>query len=128
MGRDARGGRVGALALACCLILLVGCGSESDDQGSSGTAAPATAPKSDASAELACTHYRNVMADVDAGILTDVELRSKLKEVHDDAKWSEADGVADSATALLRAFTQMDTDALPEARRAMTLACLRAGH
>lgn len=51
-------------------LALVGCNSSSTG-GSEG----------DASADLACTHFRNVAVDASAGILTDAELRGKLQEV-----------------------------------------------
>lgn len=59
-------------ALVC--ILFVGCGGSStgDSGGSSDSM-------------LACSHFRSVAYDASEGLLTDAELREKLKEVYDDS-------------------------------------------
>jgi hypothetical protein len=81
----------------------------------------------DASAELACSHFRNVSGDAADGLLTDAELRDKLKEVHEDAQVSEEPGVADSARRMLAAATSGDTAELELAITAMDQACSDAG-
>jgi hypothetical protein len=102
---------------------------DGDDPAPVERAAPSTTtedrgPRSDNQAFLACTHFRNVMADVDAGILTDVELRKKLQEVNDDARLSDVERVRVASVALLRAMTIGDPSGLPGARRDMTVACI----
>lgn len=90
--------------------------------------APAPAkPKADASAELGCTHFRNIMGDVSAGILTDAELRTKIKEVYDTAYVSENAGVPDGARAMLAAITAEDSTAFLAAATAFDGACRAVG-
>lgn len=84
-------------------------------------------PKADASAELGCGHFRNIMGDVDAGILTDAELRTKFKEVYDTAYVSENPGIAEDARAMLAAITAGDGDPLVAAATAFSAACNAVG-
>ena len=90
--------------------------------------APAPAkPKADASAELGCGHFRNIMGDVSAGILTDAELRTKIKEVYDTAYVSENAGIPDAARAMLAAITADDSNAFVAAVTAFDGACRAVG-
>lgn len=75
----------------------------------------------------ACEHFRNVMGDVRDGVLTDAELRKKLKEVHGNASIGTAQ-VQDAAREMLAAITQDDSDSLIEATKQMDAACKAAGH
>jgi hypothetical protein len=82
-------------------LLAAGCGgSESAQSGP------------DASARVACEHFRNVAGDVAAGILTDEELRAKVKEVYSAASVTKEPGMADAARQLLSAATEGDPDRL----------------
>ena len=76
---------------------------------------------------LACNHFRNVARDVGRGVLTDVELRKKLKEVDDDAVIATPQ-VRSAATAMLAAMTTGTASDLLEAIGEMDSACSTAGH
>lgn len=81
------------LPLAIVLVLvLAGCGS-SDGSGT------------DAGAEAACRQFGNVAHDADAGILTDTELRQKLKEVYDNASVSNDGELRHAAERMLADVT-----------------------
>lgn len=64
-----------------------------------------TGSAGDASAQLACTHWRNVESDIRAGILTDAEIRTKIQEVYNDAQYSDTPGIAQGAQNLLADVT-----------------------
>lgn len=80
----------------------------------------------DASADLACTHFRNVAADAGAGILAYDELREKLQEVYDDARYSEEPGIAEGAERMLADATAV-SGTLPDSMRAFADACSAIG-
>ena len=113
------------------LSLIAGACSSSD----SGTARPASSPaaqssssnEGDASSRLACSHFFNVANDASAGILTEAELREKLKEVNNDAQVSDVSGVRNAAREMLSAATSGDADAFTEAVTDMGDACRSAG-
>lgn len=77
----------------------------------------------DASAKLACRDFRNVAADVSAGIVADSELRGKMQIIHENAEVSEEPGIASNATAMLAAATDFDDDELARAVTAFGSAC-----
>lgn len=79
---------IGVLALGTSLI-----------RGPSETTGP------DASARMACTHFRNVLGDISDGVLTDEEIRRKAQEVDRDASASEWPGIASASRAFLAAMT-----------------------
>lgn len=101
--------------LVLIVVLAAACGS--NGSGSEG----------DASAELACTHFRNVAADAGAGILTGSELRTKLQEVYNDAQVSLEPGVADGAREMLAAVTEGDTQRFETAATDFSSSCSSAG-
>lgn len=118
-------------AMVVLLVLMVGLGvygaatGSGDDPPTRRSSGP---PTSDASAELACVHWSNIRGDIDAGILTDGEIRAKLQEVHGRAKSSAVPGVASSAQRLLAAVTQRADDSeLLAAAGALTTACRGVG-
>lgn len=76
---------------------------------------------------LACDHFRNIVSDVRAGVLTDAELRSKLKEVNSNASIASP-SVQVAAQNMLAAVTQGRTDQLLVAVGAMDRACSAEGH
>lgn len=98
--------------LAALGMSLVACG-ESDE--------------GDASANLACRHFRNIAADVRDNQLTDAELREKLQEVEEDARVSEEPGIPQAGRNLVAAITTNDPEALLEAVSDMDAACDQAG-
>jgi hypothetical protein len=84
-------------------------------------------PEVDASTRVSCAHFRNVMGDVQQGILNDAELRDKLKEVNDSASVSEREDIRAGGTAMLRAMTTGTTEELLTAAGKFDTACDRAG-
>lgn len=114
-----------AVLLVVLLVLvavLTGCASTSSSSNASGATVQA-----DASAQLACSHFRNVVADEANGVLTDAELRNKLKEVYGDARYSSNAGIAGGARAMLAAVTQGDPAGLRRGLDAFGGACTRIG-
>ncbi len=82
-------------------------------------------PEADASAQLACTHFRNVMGDVD--VLTVPELRAKLREVHETASVSEWEAVRTGARRMLAAVTRDDAEGLLDAAKGFSRVCKELG-
>lgn len=106
---------VAALTL---LVALVGCGGSDSDANES----------SDAPAEMACMHFRNVAGDASSGLLTDDELRSKLQEVHDDARLADSPEIRQQSEAMLAAVTQGDSQTASEAVQGFSAACSELGY
>jgi len=100
-------------------LLLWGCSAlvGGDDSGSGSASA---------SANVACRHYRNVMSDLNAGLLTDAELRSKVQEVYDDANVADEQSIRTAARELLASATAGDPDRFNAARGRMGSACVAA--
>lgn len=99
------------------------------------TAACATTPTTetttsgaDESADLACIHYANVTQDAQAGILTDVELREKWKEIDGTASVSTTPGIAVNARAALAAISTGTTAEFAVAVQAFSDACAVVAH
>ena len=84
---------------------------------------PPAKPAADAPAQLACGHFVNVMGDFSKGILTTVEMRTKIQEVYDNASVSANKGIPDGATAMLAAVTADDGAAFLTASNAFMAAC-----
>lgn len=78
----------------------------------------------DASADLACTHFQNIVSDYTDGILTRDELRTKMVEVESDARNSDTPGVALAAKEVLAGLTARDYDRAAEGVTRLTRACL----
>lgn len=102
---------------AAALAVLVGCGGADDDDDSG-----------DAPAELACMHFRNVAGDASSGLLTDAEVRSKLQEVHDDARLADTPEIRRKSEEMLAAFTQGSEGQAAEAVREFGEACDDLGY
>jgi hypothetical protein len=102
---------IGVVLGAVMLVVAVACG----DDGA------------DASATLACGHFRNVARDQTDGLLTRSELRGKLAEVERDARFSEEPGIARAARDMVAAATAGDDAALAEAVTRFGSACESAG-
>jgi hypothetical protein len=103
-------------------------GSNQTDQAAASDPAPTTAqpttteapepttteaPKASASANLACRHWRNVIEDGAAGILTPAEAREKIKEVWDDAQVADEEPIRTAARNLLASVTQGEEFSVP---------------
>jgi hypothetical protein len=106
-----------AVLLLSPLLLLPACAAPEDSE--------ETASGPDPSAQLACRHFRNVIGD--ATVLTDDELRGKIKEVHDTGRVSEEPGVAEHSRAMLEAATAGDGEAFMVAAGDMSESCADAG-
>ena len=81
-------------ALACVTVaeaalILAGCGE--------------VAPKADASAQLACGHFRKVLTEIADRTVTTGEAQGRIQEVDDNASRSKNVGVRDNARSLLTA-------------------------
>jgi hypothetical protein len=84
-------------------------------------------PEVDASTRVSCEHFRNIMSDVAQGILSDAELRDKIKEVNESASVSERADIRAGGVAMLRAMTTGTTEDLLTAAGEFDTACDRAG-
>jgi hypothetical protein len=104
------------LIVVGALVLAVGCG-----------VACTPPPSGHEASFLACSHARNIAGDIQSGILTDAELRSKLKEVHDDSAGASYD-VQTAATAMLAAATSGSTGDMGIAMADMNSACSATGN
>jgi hypothetical protein len=118
-----------ALILLTAVAALTACGDGEDDATSTEESEAATTtaaePEPDASAKLACRHFRNVMGDLE--ILSTPELRTKVQEIHDNARVSEEPGVAPAAREMLAAATADDGERFLQAVGEMHGACADAG-
>ncbi len=101
--------------------------SANDEPATTAAKAPkVTVDKRVSQSKLACTHFRNVAGDVSKGVLTDAELRKKLKEIDDNAIIATLE-VQRAATAMLAGITTGTTEQLLQAFRDMDSACDAAG-
>jgi hypothetical protein len=91
--------------------------------------APATTPPSgptpDASAYLACRAYEQLAKEVNDGVLTDAELRTRFRDIYDYARISEYSPVVAASRDFLRQLTARESvEALQTAARSMNQACM----
>lgn len=107
-----------AVTIAAALAL-AGCSSDTP------TATASTV--ADDAANLACTHFRNIMSDISKGLLTDAEIRTKIQQVYDTAQVSTKPGIAPDAQAMLAAATANDGTAFTNAAAAFSDACTKLG-
>jgi uncharacterized membrane protein len=96
-------------------FLLVGCGDSSGSGGDSSN-----------DSSLACDHFRNTARDIVDGLLTDAEMREKLKEIHDNAAIGTPE-VQNAARGMLAAATAGDVGKLGREVGRMSRACAKAG-
>jgi hypothetical protein len=82
----------------------------------------------DASAHLACQHFRDVADDAANGILSGFELRGKLQEVYGDARYSDSPGIASGAQRMLRDATEGNTTDFRPAVQSFSASCTAAGY
>lgn len=87
---------------------------------------PAPEPEQDAGSRPPCEHFRNVIADAQAGVLTDAELRDKIVDIEDSAAVATAE-VQRAATELLAAVTRGKPRPFVQAVGEMSAACSDAG-
>ena len=80
----------------------------------------------DGGATLACMKFGQVVRDASDGVLTDAELRDKLRDIDSTASVSEEVGIATHGRAMLSAATAGDHDALAESIKSFTAACVLA--
>lgn len=101
----------------CTIILMGACGDGSSSGGGN---------EERSQSSLACDHFRNMAADVSDGVLTDSEIREKLKEVDENASIATPE-VQEAARGMLSAITAGDYKALGRETRRMDAACQDAG-
>jgi hypothetical protein len=104
-------------------VVVVGVGLVAGLGCASGKGGTSNGSASDAGAELACTHFRNVAKDQADGLLTRDELRTKLKQVASDAQGATHQDINDQARAMVAAATSGDDEGLGSAVRAFDAAC-----
>ena len=106
------------ISLLTVVFAFVGC-SESSSSGGDGDTGSV-------SASLACDHFRNVAGDASDGLLTDAELREKLKEVYDNSIGA-APEITAAARDMLAAITSGTNQEFTRSIRAMGKACADNG-
>lgn len=94
------------------VLVLVSCSSTSEPSGS-------------ASAGAACEHFHNVASDFSDGIMTQEELREKLREVDSAAAASDDTQVKSAAREMFAAVTSGTEEEFNDAVRSMSSACDR---
>jgi len=77
----------------------------------------------DGSTQMACSRFASTAEDAADGVITEAELRDRIKDVESAASNSEVDGVADAARSMLSAITQNDTDSYLSAVDEFVAAC-----
>ena len=105
-----------ALAVLLIAIVIVGCGQSEGGGGGDGN-----------DSSLACDHFRNVAYDVSRGLLTDREMREKLKEVYDNASIATP-RIRSAAEKMLAGATSYNIPRLRAGIREMDAACDQAGY
>lgn len=87
-----------------------------------------TKPQADASAQLACDHFRNVADDISSGVLTPEQVTTKLQEVYGTASRSDLSSIGRASQDLLAAWNRADVDGIAAATRRLSAACASVGH
>ena len=98
-----------AVVLVAPLSVLAGCVLGTPSPAAPPTATPTTPPTPTKRPTYtgglsSCNHFRNVIADAGAGVLTNYELRAKLQEVYGSAKTAEPE-IAEGARRSLAELT-----------------------
>lgn len=112
------------------LVVMAECGGSSperDEPAPQRTREASPEPTVDASTKAACRHFRNVADDAQRGLLTDAELREKLREVLRVARIADGPGVERHAEGLFAAVTQRDEEAMKQHTEGLDKACREAG-
>lgn len=107
------------VSVGVILALFVGCVALSDDGDSERTG------PSDASASVACRHFRNIVGD--APMMTDAELREKLQEVETSASVAESPTLRDAARDMVIEVTRGTTAGFEDAVGRFGNECRRLG-
>jgi hypothetical protein len=87
------------------------------------TVAPTTTIPEDTLGLDSCTHFYNVFRDSLDGLLTDSELREKLKEVRSNGQYADSLLIRRATKDMVAAATRLDVAALTEAYELMFEAC-----
>jgi hypothetical protein len=74
----------------------------------------------------ACDHFLNVRSDFANGLLTEAELRTKLREVNSRAEVASDDAVKLAGRNMLAAITAGDSERLLDEMGEMVIACREA--
>lgn len=106
------------------MLALTGC---ADIESYDGEAEDKAASERQDDSSLACDHFRNVASDGAQGLMTDEEMREKLKEVYDNSIIATAD-VRDAAREMLASSTSGDMTGLRRAAKDMDRACTASGN
>ena len=121
----------GLLALVVVVIIIgVATGFETDTNASSEEQKNAADPGPELAAldRRACRDFRSLMADLDAGILNDAEMRSGLQEIYRDVEYSDHRALRTGAQGMLRAFTQGPLDNMADSAQIFSDECRKHGH
>lgn len=98
--------------------LFVGCVALSDGNGRS--------ESDDSAVKVSCRHFRNIAGD--ASMLTDAELREKLKEVQQSASVAESDELRAAAQEMVVEITRGTTSEFEDAVSRFGSECSRLGY
>lgn len=85
---------------------------------------PSASDADDRHSRLACTHFRNIVTD--AELMTEAEIRAKMREVHDDASIATP-AVRSASRDALAAITSGTTAEFEAAITRLSAACSAAG-
>lgn len=92
------------------------------------TAKPTTTKfEANASAQLSCGHFRNVMSDISTGILNVAEAREKTKQFYDTGQRANVEDIQIATRQMLVAITEGDLDEYVKQAKAMNKACNSVG-
>ena len=115
--RKLRNGCLGALVLMAlvvvCTVVLVGTSDDGSPRYAGGLSG--------------CRDFNRLLPDLNAGVLTDAELRRELQQIRDRTSTAEP-AISIASTALLRAVTLGDTAGFPTFVEVMSTACVDAGY
>ncbi len=118
--RVSRGWKI-AIGIA---VLFVVISVTNDDTDTSPSRSVSSASDEDRQSRMACTHFRNIAND--AELMTDAEIRAKMREVHDDASIATP-AVRSAARDALAAITSGTTAEFESAITRLSAACSAAG-
>ena len=105
------------------LILALGCAA----QGAAvETLAPTAAPQY-VGGRSACAEFQRLVPQLSQGILTDAEIREKVKTIQSRGSTAEP-SIRNASTSMLQAMTPVDIDAFLTGSERMAAACSAAGY
>ena len=100
------------------VLLLAGCGS---------TATSSPTPAQDILAEKACGQYRQLTIDSSKGILTNAEVRDRLKAIYSSGKYADDQVIATQSASMLATDTQNDSAGFKSALNLFDAECTKLG-